>query len=100
MQRKAPATPAAPPTSPSLLDALTDDCVALVVAALPLPSVLLSFVPLSRRCAELAEAPGLGRDAGGFSKRGPLDEAEVVRICAHLADLNSTLNIRVVPSGR
>ena len=30
-------------------------CVALVVAALPLPSVLLSFVPLSRRCAELAE---------------------------------------------
>ena len=53
-----PATPAAPSTStPSLLDALTDDCVALVVAALPLPSVLLSFVPLSRRCAELAEAP-------------------------------------------
>ena len=52
-----PAAPAAPSTSPSLLDALTDDCVALVVAALPLPSVLLSFVPLSRRCAELAEAP-------------------------------------------
>ena len=46
-----------PSAAPSLLDALTDDCVALVVAALPLPSVLLSFVPLSRRCAELAEAP-------------------------------------------
>ena len=33
-------------------------------------------------------------------RKEALDEAEIVRICAHLADLNSTLNIRVVPSGR
>lgn len=43
------------PPRPGLLDALTDDCVTAILAKLPLASLLLCAVPLSRRAADLAE---------------------------------------------
>jgi len=45
----------ASPSCIGLLDALSDDCLAAVLAQLPLPSLLRCAVPLSRRVAELAE---------------------------------------------